>query len=104
METPIHHASILRTGLNPCLLPADPEEVAPFATEVWLTLGLIGAGAVLAMLYVWASLIRRETALHDLKSRIADLQKRRQELLKATAEEEIIEVGEAEPLPGSGAA
>lgn len=41
---------------------------------IWIVLGGAGGVSVLAMLGVFANIIRYESQLHDLRNRVADLQ------------------------------
>ncbi|MCA9299372.1 MAG: hypothetical protein KDA28_09910 [Phycisphaerales bacterium] len=48
--------------------------MTPLPPTIWLLMGAVAALAVVAMLYMFASLIRNETHLHDLRVDVANLQ------------------------------
>lgn len=44
-----------------------------FTLEIWLALGTVAAGGILAFLFCLAAVVRNQTHVHDLKVRVQSL-------------------------------
>lgn len=77
----------------------------PTDTLIWIILTGTGAVCVISMLGVFASILRHETDLHDLRNRVAELRYRyslQMARLHGQLEEED-EIGEVDILDDDGA-
>lgn len=54
---------------------ADDRAMGSMPIEAWVAVGVIAAGAVLAMLHALASAVRLETHIHDTKVQAAKLKR-----------------------------
>jgi uncharacterized membrane protein len=64
--------------------------------QVWLVLAIVAGLAVLALLHFIAAGLKDVTYIHDMRVKVATLRKERLERIAAAANQETIEVGEAE--------
>lgn len=79
---------------------SDESHVPDFSSTIWMILALIAFGGILASLHLVTCLTRNETALHDLKRRVAVLQLEVAERAKDQREREMF-IDEAAPPPQS---
>jgi uncharacterized membrane protein len=64
--------------------------------QVWLVLAIVAGLAVLALLHFIAAGLKDVTYIHDMRVKVASLRKERLERIAAAANQETIEVGEAD--------